>query len=73
LLLFTDGLFEVEGADAQYYDQLRLLGSVSRRAGLRADELCKQLVDDVQQFAETKVFADDVCLIAMEVDHLMKG
>jgi len=73
LLLFTDGLFEVEGADAQYYDQFRLLGSVSRRAGLRADELCKQLVADVQQFAETKVFADDVCLIAMEVDHLMKG
>jgi len=72
LLLFTDGLFEVEGADAQYYDQLRLLRSVSERAGLYADELCKQLVDEVQQFAATKDFADDVCLIAMEIDHLMK-
>jgi sigma-B regulation protein RsbU (phosphoserine phosphatase) len=72
VLLFSDGLFEVEGADGQYYDQLRLLRSVSQRAGLRADELCKELVDEVQQFAAKKDFADDVCLIAMEIDHLIK-
>jgi serine phosphatase RsbU (regulator of sigma subunit) len=72
LLLFTDGLFEVEGADAQYYDQPRLLRAVSQRTGLCAEELCQQLVDEVQQFAGTKDFADDVCLIAMEIDHLMK-
>jgi phosphoserine phosphatase RsbU/P len=72
LLLFSDGLFEVEGADAQYYDQLRLLRSASQRANFCADELCKLLVDEVQQFAVTKDFADDVCLVAMEIDHLMK-
>jgi sigma-B regulation protein RsbU (phosphoserine phosphatase) len=72
LLLFTDGLFEVEGAEAQYYDQLRLLKSVSQRAGLRVDELCKELLAEIQQFSATKDFADDVCLIAMEIDHLMK-
>jgi phosphoserine phosphatase RsbU/P len=72
LLLFTDGLFEVEGADAQYYDQHRLLRAVNQRAGLCAEELCQQLVDEVQQFAAIKDFADDVCLIAMEIDHLMK-
>jgi sigma-B regulation protein RsbU (phosphoserine phosphatase) len=71
LLLFTDGLFEVEGADAQYYDQHRLLRSVSQLTGLRADELCEQLVAEVQQIAGTKDFADDVCLIAIEIDHLM--
>ena len=73
MLLFTDGLFEVEGADAQYYDQGQLLRTVSRRTGLCADELCEQLVAEVQQFAATKDFADDVCLIAMEIDHLMKN
>ena len=72
LLLFTDGLFEVEGADAQYYDQLRLLKSVSQRVGLGAEELCKQLVAEVREFSASKDFGDDVCLIAMEVDHLMK-
>jgi sigma-B regulation protein RsbU (phosphoserine phosphatase) len=73
LLLFTDGLFEVEGADGQYYDQRRLLKSVSQRVDLGAEELCKQLVDEVREFAVSKDFSDDVCLIAIEVDHLMKG
>ena len=72
LLLFTDGLFEVEGADAQQHDQNRLLRFVRQRAGLHADELCTQLIDDVQQFAGPKGFADDVCLIAMEIDHLIQ-
>jgi phosphoserine phosphatase RsbU/P len=72
LLLFTDGLFEVQGPDAEYYDQSRLLSSVRQRVCLRADELCKQLVDDVQQFAATKRFVDDVCLIAVEIDHLIR-
>jgi sigma-B regulation protein RsbU (phosphoserine phosphatase) len=71
VLLFTDGLFEIEGADGQYHDQLRLLKAVNQRAGLGADELCKQLVDEVQRIAASKNFADDVCLIAMEIDHLM--
>jgi phosphoserine phosphatase RsbU/P len=73
LLLFTDGLFEVEGADGQYYDQRRLLKSVNERVNLRAEELCKQLVAEVREFAVSKDFSDDVCLIAIEVDHLMKG
>jgi sigma-B regulation protein RsbU (phosphoserine phosphatase) len=72
LLLFTDGLFEVEGADAQYYDQVRLLESVSQRAGLRASELCDQVLADIRQFAVAKDFADDVCLVAVEIDQLMK-
>jgi hypothetical protein len=54
------------------HDQLRLLQSVTQRAGLCAEELCQQLVDEVQQLAATKDFADDVCLIAMTIDHLMK-
>jgi phosphoserine phosphatase RsbU/P len=73
LLLFTDGLFEVEGTDGQYYDQRRLLKSVSQRADLRAEELCKQLVAEVLEFAVSKDFSDDVCLIAIEVDHLIKA
>ena len=72
LLLFTDGLFEVEGVDAQYYDQVRLLESVSQRAGLRAGELCDQLLAEIQRFAVAKDFADDVCLVAVEIDQLMK-
>jgi sigma-B regulation protein RsbU (phosphoserine phosphatase) len=67
LLLFTDGLFEVEGANGQYYDQRRLLKSVGERVDLRAEELCKQLVAEVREFAVSKDFSDDVCLIAIDV------
>jgi phosphoserine phosphatase RsbU/P len=73
LLLFTDRLFEVEGADTQHYDEARLRRAVSQRTNLCADELCKQLVAEVQEFAATKDFTDDVCLIAVEIDHLMKN
>jgi serine phosphatase RsbU (regulator of sigma subunit) len=69
-----NGIFDdAEGADGQYYDQRRLLKSVSRRVDLRAEELCKQLVAEVREFAVSKDFSDDVCLIAIEVDHLMKA
>ena len=72
VLLFTDGLFEVEGLDSQFFDQEGLLRCVRQRVDLGADELCEQLVEEVQQFAGAKEFTDDVCLIALEVDHLMK-
>ena len=72
LLLFTDGLFEVEGVDAQYYDQARLLESVSQRASLRAGELCDQVLAEIQRFAVAKGFTDDVCLVAVEIDQLLK-
>ena len=49
------------------------LESVSQRASLRADELCNQLLAEIQQFAVTKDFADDVCLVAVEIDQLMKN
>ena len=73
LLLFTNGLFEVQGTDEQYYDQLQLLKSVSQRVDLRAEEFCRPLVAEVRNFAASKDFEDDVCLTAMEVDYLMKG
>jgi serine phosphatase RsbU (regulator of sigma subunit) len=52
-LLFTDGLFEVEGVDAQYYDQLRLLESVSQRAA-RARRALQSASRRDSQFAVAK-------------------
>jgi phosphoserine phosphatase RsbU/P len=71
VLLFTDGLFEVKGTNSQFFDQAGLLKSVRERIDLKGEELCKQLVEDVQQFAGEEDFADDVCLIALEFDHFI--
>jgi sigma-B regulation protein RsbU (phosphoserine phosphatase) len=70
VLLFTDGLFEVEGAGGEFYDQPRLLGAVKSRANLPARDICTAVLDEIQQFSASREFSDDVCLVAMEVERL---
>src|ERR1700726_2658054 len=67
LLLFTDGLFEVEGPGGDIYDYRRLREAVNRRRGLPAFQLCHEVIEEVQRFAAGRHFSDDVCLVAMEV------
>ncbi len=71
LLLFTDGLFEVENTDGQLYDQRQLLEAVKKRTLVGAEELCRDLIREVQQFSESDAFEDDVSIVAVEVDHLI--
>jgi serine phosphatase RsbU (regulator of sigma subunit) len=70
LLLFTDGLFEVEGPRGELYDYQQLRHAVGKRSKLPTEELCRGLIDEVQQFSGHKEFTDDVCLVAMEVEQL---
>jgi sigma-B regulation protein RsbU (phosphoserine phosphatase) len=70
VLLFTDGLFEVEGADGELYDQKCLMRAVNRRANLHAGELCGEVLAEIRQFSAKNQFDDDVCLVALEVERL---
>jgi len=70
LLLFTDGLFEVEGPRGEFYDYQQLQRAIGRRSKLPTEELCRGLVAEIQQFSASKEFSDDVCLVAMEVGPL---
>jgi sigma-B regulation protein RsbU (phosphoserine phosphatase) len=67
LLLFTDGLFEVEGAGGRYYDYDQLSRAVGSRTRLPTLELCHSLIDEVQRFSANRQFSDDVCLVAMDI------
>ncbi len=67
VLAFTDGLFEVEGSGGQLYDYQQLSQAVGNRAGLPVVELCRGIIDEVQQFSATQEFNDDVCLVAMDI------
>ena len=69
VLLFTDGLFEVEGSGGQLYDYEKLLRAVGDRTVLPVAELCQSLIAEVQQFSATQEFNDDVCLVAMDIDR----
>ena len=73
VLLFTDGLFEVEGSDGQLYDYPRLLKAVRNRSEMSTVDLCRGVVEEVQQFSANREFNDDVCLVAMEVERLVES
>jgi sigma-B regulation protein RsbU (phosphoserine phosphatase) len=70
LVLFTDGLFEVTGPDQEPFGEARLLEAVRRRLALPAGKLFDEVLAEVQQYAQGKGFADDVCLLGMEVRSL---
>jgi sigma-B regulation protein RsbU (phosphoserine phosphatase) len=70
LLLFTDGLFEVENAGGQLYDYHQLSRAVGDRTRLPTGELCRSLVADVRQFSADREFSDDVCLVAMDIERV---
>jgi phosphoserine phosphatase RsbU/P len=70
IMLFTDGLFEVEAPDHELYGSERLIAAVRRHARLRSAELFTQLLAEIRQFSHRTEFSDDVCLLGMEVTRL---
>jgi len=71
LLLFTDGLYEVASADGlDDFGKPRLLEAVRRRGNVALGPLCDALLDEVRQFSGGTLFADDVCLLSVQVARL---
>jgi serine phosphatase RsbU (regulator of sigma subunit) len=66
-LLFTDGIYEADNAEETEYGQARLLANLRRHLRLPTERLLDALVHDVQHFAGSSEFDDDVCLVAMDV------
>jgi phosphoserine phosphatase RsbU/P len=61
VMLFTDGLLEVEGASGTVFTEEQLHTTVTRYAALPAQEFFDRVINDVRQFSERKTFDDDVC------------
>jgi len=69
VMLFTDGLFEVEDASGTVFTEEQLHTTVTRYAALPSQEFFDRVINDVRQFSERKSFDDDVCVVGMEVQH----
>ncbi|MEA3208983.1 MAG: phosphoserine phosphatase RsbU/P [Chthoniobacter sp.] len=67
IMLFTDGLFEVEVAPDDYYGEQRLATAVRERLRLPAEELFAQVIAEIQERCVDQEFTDDVCLLGVEV------
>jgi PAS domain S-box-containing protein len=69
VMLFTDGLYEVEGEGEQPFTQELLLEAVRKNASLHCSELFTGILTEIQQFSSSHQFSDDVCLVGMEVSE----
>ncbi len=67
VMLFTDGLFEVQGLNEELYSQQRLMVDVEELIAKPANQLFDELLDAVRSFSINHEFEDDVCLVGMEV------
>jgi sigma-B regulation protein RsbU (phosphoserine phosphatase) len=67
IVLFTDGLFEVEVAEDEYYGAERLLAAVGKRMQLPAAQLFGEVVAEIQQCCVSGRFTDDMCLLGVEL------
>jgi sigma-B regulation protein RsbU (phosphoserine phosphatase) len=68
IMLFTDGLYEVQGRK-ELYSQGLLVTDVQRRLQLPASDLFDQILEEIRQFSVDGKFADDVCLVGMEYNR----
>ena len=73
ILMFTDGIFEVEGPAGDYFDQQRLIAAVQRRLDMPSDELIEALLTETRDYSVQHQFGDDVCLVGVELEKLLIG
>ena len=66
IMLFTDGLYEVQGPREELYSQQRLLLDVKNRIQLPAGRLFDDILEEVRTFSVNSEFDDDVCLVGLE-------
>ncbi len=67
ILFYTDGLYEVEGPDGTQYTQEMLQDAVRQNAPKTENAFLDGLLSQITNFSENQKFADDVCLVTLEV------
>ncbi|MGI8956992.1 MAG: PP2C family protein-serine/threonine phosphatase [Chthoniobacterales bacterium] len=69
VMLFTDGLFEVEDATGSFFNEDQLRETVSRHAALAPEEFFRRVLEDIRKYSQSETFADDVCVVGMQIRH----
>lgn len=67
IVLYTDGIFEVDNQRGEQYGRQRLRDTLDRLRDVPAAKLLDELLTDVRRHSGRTDFPDDVCLLAMEV------
>lgn len=73
LFVFTDGLIKVANARSEPFGSDRLNEAIRHHAGLPLDKLIQDVFTEVKTHAGGQPHADDICVIGMEIMHLLTG
>jgi sigma-B regulation protein RsbU (phosphoserine phosphatase) len=66
VMLFTDGLYEVQGFHEELYSQQRMMLDLQNLMQKPADQLFDELLETIRAFSVDHEFEDDVCLVGLE-------
>jgi len=66
ILLFTDGLYEVEDNNAEHFGEDRLLTAVNKYASAPPNQMLDKILADIEAFAGRTEFSDDLCVVTVE-------
>ncbi len=66
VMLFTDGLYEVQGPNEELYSQERMMMDVQNLLAKSNRELFDELLEAIRAFSVSHEFDDDVCIVGME-------
>jgi sigma-B regulation protein RsbU (phosphoserine phosphatase) len=70
LVLFTDGLYEVDSPEGKEFGRNALISSLRRLGTLPVEQLFQAVVDEVCRFSSRQHFEDDVCMVGIERGHI---
>ncbi len=67
IMLFTDGLYDVEGPKEEMFNTDWVFNEVKKRIQQPVSQLFDEILEQIKQSSPEGRFADDVCLVGMEV------
>ena len=73
VVLFTDGLYEIDGPRHEPYGRERLPNAIRNRLKMSPSLLFDELIGSIRDFSVSHEFNDDVCLVGMEVVRVGSG
>jgi len=72
VVMYTDGLYEVESTGGGEFGEERLLAAANRMGGLPLETLFPSLIREAGHFSGEGEFEDDVCLVGFTFRNPMK-
>ncbi len=68
ILLFTDGIFEVEDQSGTAFGIPRMLKVIGKHLQSPTSTVLEQLIQTAMGYSKDRQFTDDVCLLAIDID-----